>query len=64
MSNPKINFIFISEVIRSKPKLNPNDILINIKIIREERGIYSRARPTIASLLVFNFKIYIDIKVF
>ena len=45
MSNQKMNTIFISEVMKVNEILN--DVLV-----KQEIGIYSRARPTITYLLV------------
>ena len=36
-----------------KPKLEPNKIVVLFYSHKTEMGIHSRARPTIASLLVF-----------
>ena len=48
MSNPKMNIIFISQVSRSTPRLEPNEIS-NEVLAKKKIGIYSRARPTITS---------------
>ena len=62
MNNPRINFIIISDVSRSQPRLEANEILNEVllkdTLIEKEMGIHSRARPTITSLVV-NFKIWI-----
>ena len=44
-----MNILFISEASRSKPRLKPNEILkeLFVKVV-----IYSRARPTITSVIV------------
>ena len=54
MSNPKMKFILISEVIRSKPMLKRNKIFNQalLKDKKEEIDIHNRARTTISSLLV------------
>ena len=46
MSNSKMTIIFISEVSRSNPRLEPNEIFSEVLVKKEEIGIYSRARPT------------------
>ena len=51
MRNPKINFIFIYEVSRLKWSEFLNEVL-KVTLLKMEIGIYSRARPTIYSLLV------------
>ena len=53
MSSPKMTIIFISEVSRRKPRLEPNDILNKVLVRNAETGIYCRAGPTTTSLLVF-----------
>ena len=53
MSNSKMTIIFISEVSRRKPRLEPNDILNKVLVRNAETGIYCRAGPTTTSLLVF-----------
>ena len=56
MSNPKINFNFISEVSLTYPRLGPNEILnevlLKATLIKKDIAIYSRAQTTITSLLV------------
>ena len=53
MNYPKINIIFIAEITRSKLTLEPNEILNEVLVKKEEIGIYNRARLIITSLLVF-----------
>ena len=56
MSNPYMNFIFIFEDSRRYPTLEPyeilNKVLLRDLLMKEEIGIYNRARPTITSILV------------
>ena len=47
MSNRKINIIFIAEVGRSKPMLEPNDIL-NQVLLKEDIGIYRHVQVLIS----------------
>ena len=52
-----MNFILISEVIRSYLMLKPNEIsnelILKATLIKEEIGTYSWARPTFRSIMVF-----------
>ena len=42
-----MSFILISEVIRSYPRLKLNEILSQVLLKDNKRGIYSRTGPTI-----------------